>query len=114
MNDMTEEKMEMTKNEVNRNGGAKKTATKKAPEKQASAKKAVVKKEAAKKTAAPKKAAAKDENVVTLAELTKEAKLKGTVARAKLRAAGLKCEGRWQWKNGSGDLTKARKALGLS
>lgn len=103
MGESVEDKMEKTKTEVNGGNGSKK-----APAKKAAAKKAPAKK------AASKKAASKDENIVTLAELAGEAKLKGTVARAKLRAAGLKCEGRWQWKKGSGDLTKARKALGLS
>lgn len=103
MSESVEDKMEKTKTEVNGGNGSKK----------APAKKAAAKKAPAKKTA-PKKAASKDENIVTLAELAGEAKLKGTVARAKLRAAGLKCEGRWQWKKGSGDLAKAQKALGLS
>lgn len=103
MSESVEDKMEKTKTEVNGGNGSKK----------APAKKAAAKKAPAKKTA-PKKAASKDEDIVTLAELAGEAKLKGTVARAKLRAAGLKCEGRWQWKKGSGDLAKAQKALGLS
>lgn len=103
MSESVEDKMEKTKTEVNGSNGSKK----------APAKKAAAKKAPAKKTA-PKKAASKDENIVTLAELAGEAKLKGTVARAKLRAAGLKCEGRWQWKKGSGDLAKAQKVLGLS
>lgn len=112
MGESVEDKMEKTKTEVNGGNGSKKAPAKKAAAKGASAKKAAPKKEPAK--TAPKKAASKDENIVTLAELAGEAKLKRTVARAKLRAAGLKCEGRWQWGKGSGDLAKARKALGLS
>lgn len=54
-----------------------------------------------------------DANVVSLASLSKEAKLTGANARARLRAAGLKPDGRWSFKKGSGDLKKAREALGL-
>lgn len=53
------------------------------------------------------------EGGVSLKELAKEAKVSGPNARAKLRAAGLKPDGRWVFKKGSGDLSKARKALGL-
>ena len=68
--------------------------------------KKVVKKAEAKK-------ADKVEAGVSLKDLAKESKLTGSNARAKLRAAGLKPDGRWSWKKGSGDLAKARKALGL-
>jgi hypothetical protein len=60
-----------------------------------------------------KAAAAKPDGGVSLKDLAKEAKLTGSNARAKLRAAGLKPDGRWSFKKGSGDLSKARKALGL-
>lgn len=55
----------------------------------------------------------KSENVVTLKELTKEAKLSGRAARLKLRAAKLEKDGRWEWEKGSSGLKEARKALGL-
>lgn len=66
-----------------------------------------------KKVAAEKPAKKAVEGGVQLKDLAKEAKLTGANARAKLRAAGLKPDGRWTWKKGSGDLSKARKALGL-
>jgi hypothetical protein len=65
------------------------------------------------KKAEKKSADKSDANTISLVTLAKEAKLKGASARAKLRAAGLKPDGRWTWKKGSSELKKAREALGL-
>lgn len=70
-------------------------------------------KKVVKKKAEKAAKAAKPENVVTLKELTKEAKLSGRAARLKLRAAKLEKDGRWEWEKGSPGLKEARKALGL-
>lgn len=77
-------------------------------------------KKKAKKTASsePKSAkrkssngSADNANVVTLAELAKDYKIEPTVARQRLRAAGLKKAGRWAWEKGSKELKAAEKAL---
>ncbi len=86
-------------------------------ERKSSAKKkaAPKKKAAAKKKPAAKKAAAKDDNVVTLADLADEAGISGQAARQKLRNAEIeRPEGkRWGWTSKSKELTKVRKALGI-
>lgn len=80
-------------------------------------KKKVVKKKAAASNgngngSAKKKSAAKDtEGMVSLKTLCKELKIDATAARRKLREAGLKPDGRWMWKEGSGDLKKANSVL---
>lgn len=54
-----------------------------------------------------------DEKLVLLKDLAKEAKIKPTTARVRLRAAEVERDGRWAWKPGSSALKAARKALGL-
>ena len=81
------------------------------------------KKKAAAEEAAPKKKSKKkskaessdDGDMVTLKKLAGEADITPQVARAKLRAAGVKRPdgSRWGWEKGSKDLMKARDALGL-
>jgi hypothetical protein len=88
-------------------GGGKKVAKKVVKKKAAPAKKAAAKSEGK----STKKAA--DANVVTLAQLAKEAKIEPSSARVKLRKAELENPGRWQFDKGSKAEKEARKALGL-
>lgn len=81
-------------------------------------------KKMAKSKKSPKKVAAKsaktngnghatDEGKVTLAQLASEAGITTAGARRKLRGAELERSGRWSWAEGSRELQRARKALGL-
>jgi hypothetical protein len=80
-------------------GGAKKVAKK------------VVKKKAAAK--AEKPAAKSNGDVVTVAQLAKQAKIEPSAARARLRKAEIENPGRWEFKKGSGAEKAARKAIGI-
>ena len=87
-----------------------------APKKTAAKKSAVKKAPAKAVKAAPAKKkveAAGEEGRVKLKDLAKEAKLEPHIARRQLRKAGVPNEGRWSWKDGSSELSKAREALGL-
>lgn len=72
----------------------------------------------AKKTPAPKakapkaEKAPKNENSVSLKSVAAEFKMDPRAARKKLRAKGMKAEGRWAWDKGSKDLDKVRDLLG--
>lgn len=58
------------------------------------------------------KAKATDDGMGTLAALAAELKIEPKAARAKLRKGEVKRgEGRWEWKEGSAELTKIRKLL---
>jgi hypothetical protein len=57
--------------------------------------------------------AAADDNLVTLADLAKEAKIGAAAARRKIRATEMERDGRWAWPVGSKQLKTARGALGL-
>ncbi len=64
----------------------------------------------------PKKKAVKakptSDGMITLAALAAELKIEPKAARAKLRNGEVKRgEGRWEWKEGSAELTKVRKLL---
>jgi hypothetical protein len=64
--------------------------------------------------AKPKKVEAKkkEPNVVTLADLCKEAKVEPKVARVRLRASKLKkSSSGWQWQKGSATLKEVRKMI---
>lgn len=75
-------------------------------------KKKPVRKVKAKTTAAKSNGA--DPNQVTLKQLCKDHKMEPRIARRKLRAAGLKPEGRWSWGKGTPALRKAETALAAS
>ncbi len=77
--------------------------------------KKVEKKGKSKDKAETKKSNGKSEsNLVTLADLAKEAKSSGAAARRKIRASELdRGDGRWAWEPGSKQLKTARSALGL-
>jgi hypothetical protein len=64
-----------------------------------------------KKTAKKKVAAKADDGMITLRTLATELKITPRAARIKLRAAELKRDGLWAWKDGSAELTKIRKLL---
>ena len=56
--------------------------------------------------------AKKEPNIVTLADLCKEAKVEPKVARVRLRASKLKKNaGSWEWAKGSATLKDARKVI---
>jgi hypothetical protein len=71
------------------------------------------KKTPAKKTASKSNGAKKEAKTdgISLKDLAKEYKMKESAARRKLRAAGLKPDGRWVFEKGSSQLTKAKAAL---
>lgn len=75
--------------------------------------KKVDKKSKAKPEKEAKKSNGSDDNLVTLADLAKEAKISGAAARRKIRATEMERDGRWAWAAGSKQLKTARTALGL-
>ncbi len=77
--------------------------------------KKVTKKNAKKATAKKAKSKKTEDGGVTLAALADEAGISGQKARKKLRDAEIeRAEGsRWSWEEGSKELKKVRKALGL-
>lgn len=99
MMDELENKLDDLKSDMKENNVSEK---KKAPAK---------KKVPAKKAAAPAAKKTKDENTVSLKDLSAKLKIDPRDARKKLRKAGLKAEGRWAWPAGSADLKKVEEAL---
>jgi hypothetical protein len=55
------------------------------------------------------------EGYVTLPQLAAQLNMQAQLARLWVKAAGIKkpADGRWRWKEGSRELSRVRKALGL-